>query len=348
MSKNGSFWSSGFGSFLNNMLFGLPSLVAGVVGSSRLTGAEREQNQFNANEAAINRQFQAQQTEAANAFTAEQADLNRQFQERMSNTAYQRSVADLQAAGINPALAMSNGAASTPSGAMVSGLAASGSAASGAGRGMPFSMSELMSAMKMRKEMAVLSAQKRNIDADTEDKLAGAAGKRLANEWNPKIWASELDINIHNLDKISAEVSSLLASAEGQRLANDWNPQLWASQLQSQKVSRDVAIVGIAKTQQEIQNLIAERGLIGAQKELAVSEKDLKTYMMALTAAQTSLVQRQETGVFLDNWKSDWEKEFMQEHDIKPDSNMWSLVTQTIGKNVSDLRTHLIKGFGSR
>lgn len=61
--------------------------------------------------------YNAAMMDVANKFNSAEAAKNRDWQEKLSNTAYQRRIRDMKAAGLNPVLRAQLGGRSTPSGA---------------------------------------------------------------------------------------------------------------------------------------------------------------------------------------------------------------------------------------
>lgn len=105
-----------------------PALAAAMTGGMSLLGGGMA-NRARSREAATDRSFQSAEALKTRDFQTRQAGTQMAFQERMRSTEWQAAIRDMEAAGINPALAYSQGGASSPGGASGGGATASGSRA---------------------------------------------------------------------------------------------------------------------------------------------------------------------------------------------------------------------------
>lgn len=143
---------------------GLRSVMAGIT-NAELTGAQREQNQFN----------------------SEEAEKARQFSEMQRQTQYQTAVSDMQAAGLNPAM-MYQGA----------GQAASPTAspqASGNGSPSGNRIADLVS-------MLPALAQLKQVEAETKKTEAEANFIDIQSDEMPKLWQSTRALNEAQVDNL--------------------------------------------------------------------------------------------------------------------------------------------------
>ena len=161
----------------------LPSVLglgASIYGSQQAANAARDAN-------AANLEIAREQMQ----FSAGQAQREMDFQERMSGSAYQRGVEDMRRAGINPMLAVGNGGASSPGGAM-------GSSAGATMEPVPSvvanSLSSAVDVLKTLVEFRTARAQIDNLSADTLKKTAEVS-KVVADTGLSKASTSAVDAN---------------------------------------------------------------------------------------------------------------------------------------------------------
>lgn len=281
-----------------------------------LTPAEQKTMDFNAQQAELNRQFQSAE-----------ADEARQWQEDyyLKYESPQARIRQYEDAGLNPALLYGSnlGSGSPPSTSVPSGSVASvGFPSDGTGLldfiGQMLSIKSQISLNKAKATQAMSDANK----ADAE-----ASESKQRQDWNPKLWQSQLDTGVVSRDNLRAGIEKLKSDIN----LNASKVQLTDAQIKETLASVDNTVVDTAKKQLEIDGVRVNNELLAAKVIEVQTQSMLNQALTALNKSNTESVN-------IANFVSELDKETAAKFHGSMPKNIYDLVPKLANGMSIELR----------
>lgn len=205
------FFSNGYG---NGLIGGALGMIGGSIQYRRQKKLMAQQYEYALGMAQQNQEYAKEMAGINQGYAKEMAGINQQHNKDMFDyTGYQAQVAQMKAAGLNPALmyGSAGGGGSTQGGTGMVGSAGAGSGSVGGAPSAPDT--GITSGVGMGMQLGLMEAQKRNLEADAAKKEADAkktaGADTLYTEALTNLANADIDYRKMSTEKAAAEIKTI-------------------------------------------------------------------------------------------------------------------------------------------